>query len=45
MIREADGPFYLEYNPNKQQEIIKLIPIQDEKGFKPNLGYGVIAVS
>ena len=32
-------------NSNKNQEIIKLIPIKDEKGFKHNLGYGVIAVS
>ena len=45
VIREEDGMFYLEYSPNKKQEIIKLIPIKDEKGFKPNLGYGVIAVS
>ena len=45
VIREEDGTFYLEYSPNKKQEIIKLIPIKDEKGFKPNLGYGVIAVS
>ena len=45
VIREEDGTFYLEYSQNKKQEIIKLIPIKDEKGFKPNLGYGVIAVS
>ena len=45
VIREEDGIFYLEYSPNKKQEIIKLIPIKDEKGFKSNLGYGVIAVS
>ena len=45
VIREKDETFYLEYSPNKKQEIIKLIPIKDEKGFKPNLGYGVIAVS
>ena len=45
VIREEEGTFYLEYSPNKKQEIIKLIPIKDEKGFKPNLGYGVIAVS
>ena len=45
VIREEDGTFYLEYSPNKKQEIIKLIPIKDEKSFKTNLGYGVIAVS
>ena len=45
VIREEDGTFYLEYSPNKKQEIIKIIPIKDEKGFKHNLGYGVIAVS
>ena len=45
VIREEDGTFYLEYSSNKNREIIKLIPIKDEKGFKPNLGYGVIAVS
>ena len=45
VMREEDGTFYLDYSPNKQQEIIKIIPIKDEKGFKPNLGYGVIAVS
>ena len=45
VIRKENGTFYLEYSPNKKQEIIKLIPIKDEKGFKPNLGYGVIAVS
>lgn len=45
VIREEDGIFYLEYSPNKKQEIIKLIPIKDEKGFKSNLGYGVITVS
>ena len=45
VIREEEGTFYLEYSPNKKQEIIKLIPIKDEKGFKPNLGYGVISLS
>ena len=45
VIREEDGTFYLEYSPNTKQEIIKLIPLKDEKGFKSNLGYGVIAVS
>ena len=45
VIREENGTFYLEYSPKKIQKIIKLIPIKDEKGFKPNLGYGVIAVS
>ena len=45
VIREEDGAFYIEYRPNKKQEIIKIIPIKDEKGFKSNLGYGVIAVS
>ncbi len=45
VIREEDGMFYLEYSSNKKQEIIKLIPIKDEKGFKHNLDYGVIAVS
>ena len=45
VIREEDGTFYLEYIPNKKQEIIKLIPLKDEKGFKSNLGYGVIAIS
>ena len=45
VIREEEGTFYLDYSPNKKQEFIKLIPIKDEKGFKPNLGYGVIAVS
>mgnify|MGYP003219894442 CR=1 FL=1 len=45
VIREENGIFYLEYSQNKNQEIIKLIPIKDEKSFKTNLGYGVIAVS
>ena len=45
IIREDNGMFYLEYSPHKNQEIIKLIPIKNEKGFKHNLGYGVIAVS
>ena len=45
VIREKDETFYLEYSPNKKQEIIKLIPIKDEKSFKSNLGYGVITVS
>ena len=45
IIREEDGTFYLDYSKNKNQEIIKLIPIKDERAFKPNLGYGVIAVS
>ncbi len=45
VIREEDGTFYLEYSTKKNQEIIKLIPIKDEKGFKTNLGYAVIAVS
>lgn len=45
VIREEEGTFYLDYSKNKNQEIIKLIPIKDEKSFKSNLGYGVIAVS
>lgn len=44
-IREEDEIFYLEYSPNKNQKIIKLIPIKDEKGFKTNLSYGVITAS
>lgn len=44
VIREKYGTFYLEYSPKQKQEIIKLIRIKDEKGFKSNVGYGVIAV-